>query len=115
MAVCVLSCAGSVLAAGCHVPERPVLAQTLSWDHWQLLKMPHTGLGARPATPAVMPLPCQGEIPTLPSVVSIPMAATFGAAIGPEAPGEGGPAVVESLLIIPSPLSIRLDRPPRPV
>ena len=72
---CLLSCAGTARAAGCHVPERPVLAQTLSWDRWQKAHETHASHGVMPASPAVVPLPCQGEIPTLPSVASVPMAA----------------------------------------
>src|SRR5205814_3448428 len=111
---CLLSCAGTARAAGCHVPERPVLAQTLSWDRWQKAQETHASHGAMPASPAVVPLPCQGEVPTLPPVSSLPMAAAPTPATEHVALALEGLVPADALPRIPSPLAFRLDRPPRP-
>jgi hypothetical protein len=111
---CLLSCAGAARAAGCHVPERPVLAQTLSWDRWQKAHETHAGQGVMPASPAVVPLPCQGEVPTLAPVASLLMAATPIPATEQVALALVGRVAADALPRIPCPFACRLDRPPRP-
>lgn len=52
-------------ATGCHVPERPVLARSLSWERWQQAGYSLADPLLAPAPPAILPVPCQGETATL--------------------------------------------------
>jgi hypothetical protein len=110
---CLLASAQPAYATGCHLPDRPVLARTLSWERW-LRTGPGFGRGdARPAPPALAPLPCQGETPTTPGigvtvVADQPAAPTF---ISPPLARESLP--VDSAGASPHWLALRVDRPPR--
>ena len=101
-------------ATGCHVPERPVLARTLSWERWQEAGYSHADPRLAPAPPAILPMPCQGETPTLPLFASGPVGADFvpDVVFEPSAAGEG--VAYDSPLRRPFPIASRLDRPPRP-
>ena len=54
-------------ATGCHVPERPVLARSLSWERWLQGGYSPAEPRVAPAPPAILPVPCQGETATLQS------------------------------------------------
>ncbi len=100
-------------AAGCHVPERPVLAHTLSWE-----RLLHAGLtaahrSAGVAPPAIIPLPCQGEVPTLPSTTSQLLVADRAACRMTPPPALSEPVFPEPPATALPSLSSRLDRPPR--
>ncbi len=103
----------SAQAGGCHVPERPVLARSLSWERWQQDGYRPAGLILAPASPAIFPLPCHGETPTLQSFASGLVSAdvTPGVVLEPLAPEKH--AVFESPSHAKSPIASRLDRPPR--
>ncbi len=100
-------------AAGCHVPERPVLATPLSWERdgrtaaWAM-----TDDG--PVAPHVLTrVPCPGEVPQVPVMTTV----NAGQAI--LAPVEIAPSIgCESLVAVVNLATItphfsRLDRPPR--
>lgn len=99
-------------AAGCHVPERPVLVTHSSHqgDHsaaWDLS-------GDRPLAPPVLTkVPCPGEIPQAPVVTTINahVALTDAAILTPPIGGESLPGAAACTRIQPPPS--RLDRPPR--
>ncbi len=99
-------------ASGCHAPDRPVLARSLSWERWHRaggsLTQP-----AVPAPPVLLPMPCPGEIPILPSLATGILEPLFtpDSRLDPPSPGER--LAVRSLRAL-GPLSdSRLDRPPR--
>ena len=100
-------------ATGCHVPERPVLARSLSWERWQQAGFSPADLLAAPAPPAISPVPCQGETPTLQLFASSLVSADFAPGRVLEEPASGEHAAFEPPSQVPSPLASRLDRPPR--
>jgi hypothetical protein len=113
---CLLVGVSPARATGCHVPERPVLAHTLSWERWQRDGSAPAGVRPSPIAPALHPLPCQGEIPAPPSLAAASSAPALAAVPGLEPPA----ARVERVTIdpparIPPPFASRLDRPPRPI
>jgi hypothetical protein len=102
----------SAHASGCHAPDRPVLSHSLSWDQWQRIGGPESRVGA-PAPPVLIPKPCQGEIPTLPSQATgiLELLPTSEFQADPPSPGEC--LAMRSLAAIIPLLGSRLDRPPR--
>ena len=101
-------------ATGCHVPERPVLARSLSWEVGQQPGFSRFYPRAAPAPAVIVPVPCQGETPTLQSFVSGLASADFapGRYVGKLEPS-GRHADCEAPALDPTPRSSRLDRPPR--
>jgi hypothetical protein len=110
---CLISSARSAQATGCHVPERPVLAHTFSWERWERTGIPHTRVVPSPTAPAVHRLPCQGETPTLPSLAVTPLTPALVADWRIDAPTRGERVSIDSPTSIPSPFTSRVDRPPR--
>jgi hypothetical protein len=100
-------------ATGCHVPERPVLARSLSWERWQKAGFSPANPLVVPAPPAFLPVPCQGETPTLQSFASVLVSADFAPGKVIEEPALGEHVACESPSQVPSPFASRLDRPPR--
>jgi hypothetical protein len=100
-------------ATGCHVPERPVLARSLSWERWQQAGYSHADSLVPPAPPAIVPVPCQGETPTLQPFASGLVSADFAPGTVLEAPASGEHAAFEAPSLVSSPIASRLDRPPR--
>ena len=100
-------------ATGCHVPERPVLAHSLLWERWQQAGYSAAGSLVAPAPPAILPLPCHGETPTLQLLASGLVSADFapGMVLELQAPGDSlgfnEPSRLPYLIIS------RLERPPR--
>jgi hypothetical protein len=99
-------------AAGCHVPERPVLDSPLSWGRhghraaWELTD-------EVPTAPRVLTrVPCPGEVPQAPAVtiVAIGPALPLGVRIAP--PPTGLLPTGERIAPM-EPRPFRLDRPPR--
>jgi hypothetical protein len=99
-------------AAGCHVPERPVLgmryssqegARLQAWDLTEIRRFP----------PSLTQLPCPGEIPHSPIVVnaSVLAACLATADVEPPLDSELAPIGDDAEAIPPRPF--RLDRPPR--
>jgi hypothetical protein len=109
--LCSTAAARPARAAGCHVPDRPVLGTRLSWE-----QEPSDDLGptmAALAPPVLTHLPCPGEIPHLLSPTTVPPAL-----VGPASAGLDLRAFSEALRGQESrghvpPLPARLDRPPR--
>jgi hypothetical protein len=102
-----------VQAAGCHVPERPVLKMGLSWSHESRLQAWEMA-GIRPVAPPVLThLPCPGEVPhsTIVVDVSVVAAWTPSPALEPGNPSEVTTAGDGAEARPPRPS--RLDRPPR--
>jgi hypothetical protein len=100
-------------AAGCHAPERPVLAAPLWWERDHRLEA-RAMTGARPSAPPVLTtIPCPGEVPHLPvaPTASLGPALLVAAEIAPTIRRESLPALHDLMRIEPHPF--RLDRPPR--
>lgn len=100
-------------AAGCHVPERPVLARALSWERWQQSGYSSADSRLAPAPPALLPLPCQGETPTLQLFASGLVSADLAPGLVLKTSDSGEDVAVESPSRLPIPFASRLDRPPR--
>jgi hypothetical protein len=99
-------------AAGCHVPERPVLAAPLSRERGTLTAWQITDL--RPAAPPVLTrLPCPGEVPQVPGVpiAAIAPVSRSRREIAPLPRRESRSTADDISRIDPHPS--RLDRPPR--
>lgn len=101
------------LAAGCHVPDRPILQSRFAWDYDQ-------APGLNPWTVAVAPpvlthLPCQGEIPHVLDSFSFTVDAACLERTGADSPGQSDPLAMHSPGAHRQPPPLRLDRPPRPV
>jgi hypothetical protein len=101
----------SARAAGCHVPDRPVLGMPLSWERDQRFE---SGMIPDHRAPlALTHVPCSGEVPHV-------LDSTQGA-IGPAHVVPGGVApMTDSLPVLCpderdslDPPASRLDRPPR--
>jgi hypothetical protein len=101
-------------ATGCHVPERPVLARSLSWERWQQAGYSPLFSLTAPAPAAIVPLPCQGETATLRTfaggLTSVDYAPGM---VVEEIAASGKLAAREAPAPVPSPVVSRLDRPPR--
>ena len=99
-------------ASGCHAPDRPVMARSLLWQRWQRAG----GSLTQPAVlapPLLLPMPCPGEIPVLPSFATgiLEPFCTPESRLDPPSPGE---RLGVRLLTEPGPLiHAPLDRPPR--
>jgi hypothetical protein len=100
-------------ATGCHVPERPVLARSLSWERWQQAGFSPANRLIVPAPPAIVPVPCQGETATLQWFASGLVSADFAPGRVLEEPASGERVAFESPSQLPFPIASRLDRPPR--
>ncbi len=103
--------AAPAMASGCHVPDRPVLGERLTWDSVDRPIEP--GSSERLAPPVLKRVPCGGEVPPVP-----------GAQVGLTGPADRPgcrlvlPQSSESSTTDDEParalaLSSRLDRPPR--
>jgi hypothetical protein len=112
-AACFVLGTRSAHATGCHVPDRPVLALTFSWERWQSSETSHQGVLALPSPPAVHRLPCSGETPTLPSLGNVPLGPALAFNLDAQVPERGERAVVRSTRRLPLQFVSRLDRPPR--
>ncbi len=120
--LCILALTGTLFlvigslradAAGCHVTDRPVLARSLSWERWQHGGYTPVDLVLAPAPPAIFPLPCLGETPTLQSFASGLVSADVTPRVHLERLVPEKHAVFESPSHAESPIASRLDRPPR--
>jgi len=100
-------------ATGCHVPERPVLARSLSWERWQQAGYSPADPLLAPAPPVILPVPCQGETATLQWFASGLVSADFAPGRVLEEPASGERVAFESPSQLPFPIASRLDRPPR--
>jgi hypothetical protein len=112
-AVCPSIGSRSAHATGCHVPDRPVLAHTFSWERWQSSGISHQGAIDLHGPPAVRRLPCQGEIPTLPTQGYVSLVPALAAVLSANVPARGEPAVIRTARCVPLKFVSRLDRPPR--
>ncbi len=75
----------SARAAGCHVPERPVLGTRPAWDSERHVEA--WAIADAPAPPILKRVPCSAEVPHLPVATPVSTgAADLGAA-------EYGPAI----------------------
>jgi hypothetical protein len=98
-------------AAGFHVPDRPVLSGSLSWE-----KNLSRDLNAAPpalAPPILAHPPCEGESPTLLERVGGAPAADGRPQIGLDPSGGSKTDISYAPAYRPQPPGIRLDRPPR--
>ncbi len=100
-------------ATGCHVPDRPVLARSLSWERWERGGFSPAGPLLAPAPAAIVPVPCQGETAPLQSFASGLVSADFAPGRVPEEPASREQVAFETPSQVPSPIAARLDRPPR--
>ena len=100
-------------ATGCHVPERPVLARSLSWERWQQAGYSLADPLLAAAPPAILPVPCQGETATLQWFASGLVSADFAPGRVLEESASGERVAFESRSQLPFPITARLDRPPR--
>ncbi len=96
-------------AAGCHVPDRPVLGAGFQsrLSAWELAD------SVQVAPPIVKRLPCPGEVPHATVVVVLPIAADH-AAMTEDEPSLPCRSIVNGDdAEMPPPRASRLDRPPR--
>lgn len=96
---CLLAITGDSRAGGCHVPERPVLAQTLSWEN-ELVVDSSTAPPVL-APPVLIHPPCQGEVPRWLGAAGRPLAAPGNirsASTRPVSPGRCPLALPPSIL-----------------
>jgi len=100
-------------AAGCHVPDRPVLQSSLSWDHDQVFDLTPRPVALAP--PVLAHPPCQGETPHVldSSLVTVDLALLDRAGVDP--PGRCDPLALHLPCEHRQPPPLRLDRPPRPL
>jgi hypothetical protein len=112
-AMSVAAWASPARAAGCHVPERPVLSRSLSWELWSLGTA--SPGAAKAAPPAVRRLPCEGETPAQgsPATTFLEPACLASDLVVPVPEIE--PLARKTPPTPPAPISPRLDRPPRNV
>jgi hypothetical protein len=109
--LCLLMMPSFSRAAGCHTPDRPVIASTFAWETDQNIVQATTSI-ARP--PAVLTHPhCGDEIPLASNSTTLPAVAVL-----LNAPSFTSPDFREPLIADPGsehsqPPAIRLDRPPR--
>lgn len=113
MSVCLLWGGHSVLGAGCHVADRPVLTQALNWDHFPDDATAHSGHSRMHAQSAVVPPHCPGETPTLSTAVTVLFAPRLEMGLCGDPPAISEKIQVWYLNSRPAPLTSRLDRPPR--
>jgi hypothetical protein len=107
-----LVCGGrSACAAGCHVPDRPVLGSSLSWEEDSDLQLKSVLVVSAP--PVLTHPPCSGEVPHLAGVSGDAPCAVLQAraefAINEPSDGLIRPRLRQQQ----QPPSERLDRPPR--
>jgi hypothetical protein len=109
--ILVLSGTPEASAAGCHGPDRPVLARSLAWESW--LGVGNSPAAVRAAPPVLVPLPCHGETPSTPDGgVSLPNPAAIAAmTFFPPVPRER--MTLQSGDASPRLIASRLERPPR--
>lgn len=112
MVVCWCWAARPAGASGCHVPDRPVLGERLSWDRVDPLGPIGDSEGLMP--PVLKRVPCGGEVPT-PPVAPVGFVESADLAVGCVSlpPGNAGRLAVGDDRR-ENPLHVfRLDRPPR--
>jgi hypothetical protein len=112
-ASCLLAITGDSQAAGCHVPERPVLASKLSWEN-ELAVDFHTAAAVQAPHVLTHP-PCQGEVPRWLGSAGGPSAASWHHRVVIDSPSQLGSISADARAEHPRPSISRLDRPPRPV
>jgi hypothetical protein len=100
-------------ATGCHVSERPVLAHTFTWERWSELTGAAERFTAAVTPPALRPLPCQGEIPTLPTGTTVLPVPALTAEICAATTLSLERMTAEGDPHLPKRVAFRLDRPPR--
>jgi hypothetical protein len=98
-------------AAGCHVPDRSVLASKLSWENELAVDL-HTALAVQ-APPVLTHPPCQGEVPRSMGWAGGPSAAAPQHWIGIDSPDHCGSIPTGPTTEQPQSFGARLDRPPR--
>ena len=108
---CLLCNATDSRAAGCHVPDRPVLGGKLSWE--SNLSRDLNGAAPALAPPVLTHPPCEGESPTLLESAGEAPAADWRPQIDLDSPGRSTPVICRSPAHRRQPPGIRLDRPPR--
>jgi hypothetical protein len=99
-------------AAGCHVPERPVLSRTTSWDDWATAD-PADFAAAPPAPAALRPLPCEGETPHRGGLDAPPAPADATTPALPEPPPASSALRPADAPVAPRYAATPVDRPPR--
>jgi hypothetical protein len=111
-ALCLVAAPRSARAAGCHTPDRPVIATTFAWETDQRSPQVTTPV-ARP--PAVLTHPhCGDEIPLASGSTSLPAVAIWVRDFNFTSPDFCEPVVADLRNAHSQPPAIRLDRPPRP-
>jgi hypothetical protein len=96
-------------AMGCHVPDRPTVGVDPP-DHisaWEMLD------GGDVAPPVLTRVPCPGETPQAPVVVTVATGAACLSAAMAAPPGPCGSSLAVEDIDGPDPHPFRLDRPPR--
>lgn len=111
--LCLLTAERSARAAGCHVPDRPVLGTKSSWEQEPGLEL--GSVTTQVAPPVLTHPPCSGEVPHAPngSNPTTEAACLVTAEADPAGRIEALRAGEE--LGDLEPLASRLDRPPRAI
>jgi hypothetical protein len=100
-------------AAGCHLPERPVLVAPLSWGRDGLLEAWAITEEVPLAPPVLTRVPCPGEVPQVPVVTLLGASQAILPTVE-TAPAIRRESVLAAAEIGPvEPHPFRLDRPPR--
>ncbi len=109
--LCLLMLPSFSLAAGCHTPDRPVIASTFAWETDQSLVQATTSI-ARP--PAALTHPhCGDEIPLASNSTHLPAVAILFNDSSFTSPDFREPRIADAGTEHSQPPAIRLDRPPR--
>jgi hypothetical protein len=112
-ALCLLGGLKPVCAAGCHVPDLPVLQSRFSWERDQGLD--RNASLVVPAPPILTHPPCQGEAPHSPASSSVTGPAMLLACTHFDPLGVSGCLAILPHHLHCQPVVICLNRPPRPI
>jgi hypothetical protein len=113
--LCLLTAERPARAAGCHVPDRPVLGTKSAWEQEPGLELGSTTTPVAP--PVLTHPPCSGEVPHAPNASSATLEAACVGLVAADLDAAGRPEALRARdeLGDLEPRAFRLDRPPRAI